>query len=86
MRKRIKDFFNTGDSSHNQLTKSYKMAANADLPPLPTLSKFIQLPSMLSQIHVSSTTTVTPFSETALSTSKNFVPDNKPVCTLLIIF
>ena len=45
------------------------MLSNADFPPLPK--------------HISNTTAVSPFSETLLPLSKNFVPEDKPVCQLL---
>ena len=45
------------------------MLRNADFPPLPK--------------HISNTTAVSPFSKTLLPLSKNFVPEDKPVCQLL---
>ena len=57
------------------------MLSNADFPPLPTVSKLHSTSiNAFSDKHVSNRTTVTPFSKTV---SKNFVPEDKPVCQLL---
>ena len=58
--------------------------SNADLPPLPTVSKLHSTSiNAFSDKHICNTTTATLSSKTALLMSKNFVPEGKPVCRLL---
>ena len=58
--------------------------SNADFPTLSAVSKLHSTSiNALSDKHISNTTTVTPFSKTVLPISKNFAPEDKPVCQWL---
>ena len=87
--KSIEDFYDTGNINHYQLPKSCKMVvsfvlSNTDFPPLSTVSKLNSTSTnAFSDKHISNTTTVIPFSKTVLPISKNFVPEDEPVCQLL---
>ena len=85
IRKSIEDFYDTGKINRYQLTKSYKRAvsfalSNADFPPLHTVPKLHSTSiNAFSDRRISNTTTVTPFSKSALPIFKNLAPEDKPV-------
>ena len=55
---------------------------NPEFPPLPTVPKLTSI-NAFSDKYISNATIVTPFLKTVLPISKNFVPEDKPVCRLL---
>ena len=85
--KSIKDFYDTGSFDHYQFLKSYKMAVSFVLSsPLSTVSKLHSTSiNAFSIKHISTKTTVSPFSKTVFPMSKSFVPEDKPANNLVIL-